>query len=81
MKRSNQPLSASHASAPSSSWAAARQTSSTSSRYSASSSAWRLGKCRYSVPMPTPARRAIASSDVDSPPSANASRAAASTFS
>ena len=37
----------------------------------------RVGKCRYSVPMPTPARRAMSSSEAEVSRSVNASRAAA----
>ena len=54
------------------------QSAATWSVYTASSSAVRPGKWRYSVPIPTPARRAISSSEVSSAPrSVNASRAAA----
>src|SRR3954454_17122573 len=45
----------------------------------ASTSASFSGKCRYTVPTPTPARRATSSTCASSPSAANVSRAAAST--
>jgi hypothetical protein len=53
-------------------------TASLRSRMSDSSRAWRVGKCAYSVPIATPARRAISSSDASVPCSRNAASASAS---
>lgn len=48
-------------------------------RNKASSRASRVGKCRYSVPRPTPALRATSRSDASAPCSVKTSRATAST--
>ena len=48
-----------------------------SETYTASNKSCRVGKFRYRVPIPTPARRAMSSSEASAPFSANATRAAA----
>lgn len=56
---------------------ATRAIRSTSASYTAATSCSRVGKCRYNVPMPTPARRATASRENGASRSARAALAAA----
>src|SRR3954470_14528221 len=70
------PANASQASAWRADSAATRAKSPRISSKIARTSASLVGKRRYSVPLPTPARRAISSTPTSRPPSANAARAA-----
>jgi len=75
--RSTQPAKPSHGSAAARACRAASVYSATLSTSAAATSFSRVGKRRYRVAMPTPARAAIASSGASSPCSANMSRATA----
>src|SRR6516164_2332334 len=59
---------------------AVAQTDCTWLRNTAACRSSRVGKCRYSVPIPTPARRAMSSSGASAPFSANAAVAASSSL-
>ncbi len=72
-----QALNACPGGAVSSSASASPQTAPTWLRNTAACRSVRVGKCRYRVPMPTPARRAMSSSGASAPFSANAAVAAA----